>query len=100
MISLGPVRRMLFGDDAHAPVGSVIPIRNPIDGRIRLLRIEDVEPHWRGAEDGRRSYLLVFLIEGEDERAVTGIPKRFVYFLSQCVEIFGDAAAIDVQALH
>src|SRR5581483_3776416 len=40
----GSIQRIPLRDDAHSPISSLIPTGEMIDGGVRLLRIEDIEP--------------------------------------------------------
>src|SRR5438270_570204 len=75
-----------IGDDAHAPIGSIVPICETIDSRVGLLWIEDVEPHGSGAQHGWDSHLLVLFIQREDQRAIAGVPESIIDLLLQSLK--------------
>ena len=94
MVSGGTVQRVLIGDDAHSPIGCLIPIRQPINCRVRLLWIEDVEPHGSGAQHGWDAHLLILSIQREDQGVIARIPESIVdllllssKFVCRCFEL-------------
>ena len=71
---------MLLRDDSHSPIGRVIPVSEMVDRAICPLRAEDIEPHRGGAQNRRRTYLFIVLIEGKDEGVITRVPECVVCF--------------------